>query len=79
MSGGSGPASWSPRDSSAGFRDIGKFPFFLENWKRSFPPSRRLSNEGGRRKLADPRARLSRKVGHSRRQLIADLKSRLGR
>src|SRR6516164_6805219 len=50
------PASWSHRSSSAVFKAISKFLFFLENWKRWSPPSRRLSNEGERRKVGYARA-----------------------
>src|SRR5690348_2309743 len=55
-SAGWGPASWSRRNNSAGFKAINKFLLFLENWKLWPPPSRRLSNEGRRRKVGHARA-----------------------
>src|ERR1017187_461103 len=49
-------ASWWPRSNSAAFKDINRFPFFLENWKRCFHLSRKLPNGGRRRKVGYARA-----------------------
>src|SRR5713101_221504 len=55
-SAGWGQVSWSPRSSFGGSKDTNKFPSFSENWKRWFPPSRRLSNAGRRRRVSYARA-----------------------